>query len=75
MAKVSWLIDLSPMVNKRVKLETKEGHIRKALLTEVRFAGLKLQGQDVEYPTEVVLDGDDPIAFTQIRYIETEAPV
>jgi hypothetical protein len=67
---ISWDIDLSPMVGRTVAVETREGHRRKGKLTDVRMAVIQLQGQIVEYPSEVVLDGDDPIPWQQLIRIE-----
>lgn len=66
---IIWQIDLSQLIGKRVVIETREGFNRTATLTEVRYGSMKMLGSVVEYPTEIVLDGDDPLPFTQLVHL------
>lgn len=69
MGNITWQIDLSGLIDQDVKLSTKEGFNRKGKLTKVNFGSLVIDGDLVEYPTEIVLNGDDPIPFTQIEQL------
>jgi hypothetical protein len=66
---ITWQIDLSQLIGKRVSIETHEGHLRTASLTEVRYKTTHIAGYTVETPDGIVLDGDDLISFSQIRFL------
>jgi hypothetical protein len=67
MGNITWVIDLGGLIDQDVKLSTKEGFNRKGKLTKVNFGELVIEGDTVQYPTEIILNGDDPIPFTQIE--------
>jgi hypothetical protein len=69
-ASIVWQIDLSQLINKPVVVETREGFNRTATLTEVRYDSTDILGNVVEYPVAIVLDGDDPIPFTQLLHLK-----
>jgi hypothetical protein len=65
-ATITWQIDLAQLIDRRVTVETREGHNRNGVLTEIRYDATSIIGHTVEYPTAIVLDGDDLIPFAQI---------
>lgn len=64
---IEWNINLQPMVNKSVVVETHEGFIRDAKLTKVNFRSIVLNSTVVEYPEDIELNDEDRIPFIQIR--------
>lgn len=62
-----WVVDFGPMIGRKIKVETREGFRRTGILTEVKFLDLTILGVEVSLPREIVLDGDFPIPFEQIR--------
>lgn len=62
-----WSIDFGRMYGKIVDLRTREGFVRRAKLTEVRYYTLTINGIVIEVPDTILLDGDDEIPFAQIE--------
>jgi hypothetical protein len=72
--KVQWNIDLTALMNKRVELETKEGHVLTGKLT--RFNGtVEVDGETVEIPLELGLDNSwsERVPFTQLVRLQIAA--
>jgi len=61
---------LNDLVGKTVLLETKEGFVRKALVTELRCDHMEINGVACKLPIEIVLSEDDPLPVSQIRSIK-----
>lgn len=63
----TWSIDFGPMLNKKVEVTTREGFVRLATLTDVRYFSLSINSIEIDCPDEIVLNNDDVIPFAQIK--------
>lgn len=63
---IEWNMNLQPMVGKKVRIETIEGHVREGKLTAIRTSTFLLNGETVGIPTEAELNAEDAIPFQQI---------
>lgn len=72
--KCVWNIDLSALMNKRITVETKEGHIISGKLTEVQWQPLLLNGEEISVPVEIGLDNSwsERVPFLQMVKLELE---
>lgn len=68
--KIRWIIDLGDLIDRRVKLETREGVVRTGVLSEVRWHIIELCGQEVGLPVEFVLNAEEIIPAMQIKYMK-----
>jgi len=76
--RITWVIDLTPLMKKRLLIETKEGFMRDGILTQIVWVGdddgrkTTIDTCEVAIPEALILNGEisDPIPFLHIREIQ-----
>ena len=51
--------DATKYLGKAVEIETREGAIRTATLTEIKWGTMEMDGVEIRFPRRVYLNGDD----------------
>lgn len=67
--RITWTIDLSVLMRKKVRIETKEGHIRNGVLTDIEWNHSMVDWLNVSVPMQLIIDNEvgDPIPFVHIK--------
>lgn len=70
-----WQIDFTKFMNVPVAIETNDGHVRpRTVITAVRWATVKFDTDEVQYPEELIFENDDSIPFKDMRTIRRIKP-
>lgn len=64
---ITWNINLQSLLNKKVRVETREGFVREARVTAIETKEVQLDDDIVSYPESVQFNGEDSIPFSQIK--------
>lgn len=70
-AKLVWQINLSPLIGRRVTVETHDGHYRGGVLSKIEWAESTILGIECQYPAGICFDGEssDSIPWALIKNI------
>ena len=65
---IQWQIDLSPLVDKPVWIETRDGHIKRTdTFKEPIWQPFMLNGHMVDLPVAILLGSGDSVTFDQLK--------